>query len=63
MELLKQEYSAVEVSRKPHNYLEQKKCLKASLVMHYCLNLLGELMDLEPPEGEDVEAQEDGEAV
>lgn len=35
---------------------QQRKCLKASLVMRHRPDLLGELMDLEPPEGEDVEA-------
>ena len=53
---LKREYGAVEVSQQSHNYLEQRKCLKASLVMRHRPDLLGELMDLEPPEGEDVEA-------
>ena len=53
---LKREYGAVEVSQQSHNYLEQRKCLKASLIMRHRPDLLGELMDLEPPEGEDVEA-------
>ena len=53
---LKREYGAVEVSQQSHNYLEQRKCLKASLVMRHRPDLLGELMDLEPPKGEDVEA-------
>ena len=53
---LKREYGAVEVSQQSHNYLEQRKCLKASLVMSHRPDLLGELMDLEPPKGEDVEA-------
>ena len=56
VEWLKREYGAVEVSQQSHNYLEQRKCLKASLVMRHRPDLLGELMDLEPPEGEDVEA-------
>ena len=56
VELMKREYGAEEVSRQSHNYLEQRKCLKASLVMRHRPDLLGELMDLEPPEGEDVEA-------
>ena len=56
VELLKREYSAVEVSQQSHNYLEQRVCLKASLVMRHCPDLLGELMDLEPPESEDVKA-------
>ena len=56
VELLKREYGALEVSQQSHNYLEQRKCLKASLVMRHRPDLLGELMDLEPPEGEDVEA-------
>ena len=56
MELMKREYGAEEVSQQSHNYLEQRKCLKASLVMRHRPDLLGELMDLEPPEGEDVEA-------
>ena len=53
---LKREYGAVEVSQQSHNYLEQRKCLKASLVMRHRPDLLGDLMGLEPPEGEDVEA-------
>lgn len=53
---LKREYGAVEVSQQSHNCLEQRKCLKASLVMRHRPDLLGELMDLEPPKGEDVEA-------
>ena len=56
VELLKREYGAKEVSQQSYNYLEQRKCLKASLVMRHRPDLLGELMDLEPPEGEDVEA-------
>ena len=54
VELLEREYGAVEVSRKSHNYLEQRRCLKASLVMRQRPELLGELMDVEAPEGEDV---------
>ena len=56
VELLKREYGATEVSQKSFNYQEQRKCLKASLVMRHRPDLLGELMDLEPPEGEDVKA-------
>ena len=55
-ELLKREYGAVEVSQQSFNYQEQRKCLKASLVMRHHPDLLGELMDLEPSEREDVEA-------
>ena len=53
---LEQEYGAVEVSKQSHNYLEQRNSLKASLIMHHRPDLLGELMNLEPPEREDVEA-------
>lgn len=56
VEWLKREYGAVEVSQQSYNYLEQRKNLKASLIMRHRPDLLGELMDLEPPEGEDVEA-------
>lgn len=56
VELLKREYGAVEVSQQSHNYLEQRKCLKASLVMRHRPDLLGEMLDLKPPEEEDVEA-------
>ncbi|WP_298030841.1 hypothetical protein [uncultured Dysosmobacter sp.] len=56
VELLKREYGAVEVSQQSFNYQEQRKCLKASLVMRNRPDLLGELMDLKPPEGENVEA-------
>ena len=55
-ELLKREYGVVEVSQQSFNYQEQRKCLKASLVMRHHPDLLGELMDLEPSEREDVEA-------
>ena len=55
MEWLKREYGAVEVSQQSHNYLEQRNSLKASLIMRHRPDLLGELMDLEPPDGEDVE--------
>lgn len=57
-EWLKQKYGAVEVSQQSHNYLEQRKCLKASLVMRHRPDLLGELVDLKLPEGEDEEALE-----
>lgn len=53
---LKQEYGAVEVSQQSHNYLEQRNSLKASLIMRHRPDLLGELRNLEPPDGEDVEA-------
>ena len=56
VELLKREYGAVEVSQQSFNYQEQRKCLKASLIMRHRPDLLGELMDLKPPEGEDVKA-------
>ena len=56
VEWLKREHGAVEVSQQSHNYLEQKQSLKASLIMRHRPDLLGELMGLEPPEGEDVEA-------
>ena len=53
---LKREYGAVEVSQQSHNYLEQRNSLKASLIMRHRPDLLGELMNLEPPKGENVEA-------
>ena len=56
VELMKREYGAEEVSQHSFNYQEQRKCLKASLVMRHRPDLLGELINLEPPEGEDVEA-------
>lgn len=56
VEWLKREHGAVEVSQQSHNYLEQKQSLKASLIMRHCPDLLGELINLEPPGGEDVEA-------
>ncbi|MDE6318430.1 MAG: sodium ion-translocating decarboxylase subunit beta [Lachnospiraceae bacterium] len=56
VEWLKREHGAVEVSRQSHNYLEQKQSLKASLIMRHRPDLLGGLMNLEPPAGEDVEA-------
>ncbi len=56
VELLKREYGAVEVLQHSHNYLEQRDSLKASLIMRHRPDLLGELMNLEPPDGEDVEA-------
>lgn len=55
VEWLKREHGAVEVSQQSHNYLEQKQSLKAFLIMRHRPDLLGELMDLKPPEGEDVE--------
>ncbi len=56
VEWLKREYGAVEVSKQSFNYQEQRKNLKTSLIMRHRPDLLGELMDLKPPEGEDVEA-------
>ena len=53
---LKQEYGAVEVSKQSHNYLEQRNSLKASLIMRHRPDLVGELINLEPPDREDVEA-------
>ena len=53
---LKRVYGAVVVSQQSHNYLEQRNSLKASLIMRHRPDLLGELMNLEPPEGENVEA-------
>ena len=46
----------MEVSQQSHNYMEQKQFLKASLIMRHRPDLLGELINLKPPEGEDVEA-------
>ncbi len=56
VEWLKREHGAVEVSKQSHSYLEQKKSLKASLIIRHRPDLLGELINLEPPDGEDVEA-------
>lgn len=56
VELLKRNYAAVEVSRQSHAYLEQRRALKASLVMRHRPDLLGEVVDLKAPETEDVEA-------
>ena len=53
--LLKREYGAVEVSQQSFNYMEQRKSLKASLIMRHRPDLLGELMDLQTPEEEDAE--------
>lgn len=56
VEWLKREYDAVEISQQSFNYQEQRKCLKASLIMRNRPDLLGELMDLKKPEREDMEA-------
>ena len=56
VEWLKREYDAVEISQQSFNYQEQRKCLKTSLIMRHRPDLLGELMDLETPEREDMEA-------
>ena len=56
VELLKREYGAKEVSQQSYNYLEQRKCLKVSLVMRHRPDLLGEMVDLKPPVEEDVKA-------
>ena len=56
VEWLKREHGAVEVSQQSHNYMEQKQFLKASLIMRHRPDLPGELINLELPEGEDVEA-------
>lgn len=55
VEWLKREHGAVEVSQQSHNYMEQKQFLKASLIMRHRPDLLGELINLKLPEGEDVE--------
>lgn len=58
--MLKRNYAAKEVSEQSHDYLEQKRSLKASLVMRRRPDLPGEWMDLRMPErmleGEDTEA-------
>lgn len=54
--LLKREYGAVEVSQQSHNYLEQRRTLKASLIIRHRPDLLGDMMDLQTPEEEDAEA-------
>ena len=56
VEWLKREYGAVEVLQQSYDYQEQRKCLKTSLIIRHHPDLLGELMDLEPPGGEDMEA-------
>ena len=56
VEWLKREHGAVEVSQQSHSYLEQRNSLKASLIMRHRPDLLGDLMNLEPPDGEDMEA-------
>lgn len=56
VEWLKREYGAMEVSQQSHNYLKQRNSLKSSLIMRHRPDLLGELMNLELPKGEDVEA-------
>ena len=55
VELMKREYGAEEVSQQTFKYQEQRKCLKASLVMRHRPDSLGELMDLELPKRDDVE--------
>lgn len=56
VEWLIREYGAGEVSQQSHNYLEQKQSLKASLIMRHRPDLVGELVNLEPPDEEDMEA-------
>ena len=46
----------MEISQQSFSYQEQRKCLKATLVMRHCPDLLGERVDLKPPEREDMEA-------
>lgn len=41
VELLRREYGAVEVWQQSFNYQEQRKCLKASLIMRHRPDLLG----------------------
>lgn len=55
VEWLKREHGAVEVSQQSHDYLEQRQSLKTSLIMRHRPDLLGELINLEPPEEKDME--------
>lgn len=49
IQYLQDNYSAVEVSKGSHTYLEQRKCLKESLIMQHKPELLGELAELKRP--------------
>lgn len=53
---LKREYGAVEMARQSSDYLEQRKCIKASLIIRHRPDLLGEASDIAPPERDDAEA-------
>jgi len=50
---IQDEYGAVEMSKESHNYLEQYKSLKESLILQHRPELLGELAELKCPAGYD----------
>ncbi len=50
---IQDEYGAVEMSKESHNYLEQYKSLKESLILQHKPELLGELAELNCPAGYD----------
>lgn len=47
---IKKEYGAVEVSETAHKFIEQKKCLKESLIVENRPELLGDMAVIQPPE-------------
>lgn len=47
---IKEEYGAAEVSETAHKYIEQKRCLKESLMIENRPELLGDMAVVRPPE-------------
>lgn len=53
---LQDTYGAVELSKESHSYLEQRKCLKESLILQHKPELLGELAEIKRPATHDEES-------
>lgn len=47
---VKKEYGATEIPKTHYRYIEQRKCLKESLIIQYRPELLGNMREIEPPE-------------
>lgn len=47
---IKKEYGASEISKTDHRYIEQRKCLKESLILQHRPELLGDRLEIQRPE-------------
>lgn len=59
VQYMRQKYGAVQVSEQSHSFIEERDCLKESLIIQHKPELLGELAQLEKPTNYDEDSMQE----